>query len=63
MMVCVLVNAGSGNDLSLVWRQAITYNNAELLSAGLTIFQWNSNDIIFIQEVWKCFSENIVGFI
>ena len=45
---------GSGNGLSPVRRQAITWTRAGLLSIGLNgnEFQWNSNrnSVIFIQE-------------
>ena len=49
---------GSGNGLSPIRRQAITWTNAGLLSIGLLGTNFNRNSIIFIQE--NAF-ENVVG--
>ena len=45
---------GSGNGFSPVWRQAITWNNADLLSIGSLGINFsdirNQNTKVFIQE-------------
>ena len=43
-----MANIGSGNGLSPVWRQAITWTSADSLSIGLSL-PWNLklNTIIF----------------
>ena len=54
----------SGNGLASVWRQAITWNNVDFLSMGVTEdnlekFKSNTNVFILRKCIWKCRLQNV----